>query len=164
MQVRVGHGYDVHKWGAETPLILGGVNIPHDIGLIAHSDGDVVLHAITDAILGSVALGDIGQHFPDTDERHRGADSMVLLQQALQLAKQKGYEVGNIDVTVVAQAPKLAPHINAMREAIAGGLSVPLDAVNVKATTTEKLGFVGRNEGIACHCVVLMTAQQESKP
>lgn len=163
MQIRVGHGYDVHKWGASNkPLLLGGIQIPHNDGLVAHSDGDVVLHAITDSILGAVALGDIGQHFPDTDERYRGADSMVLLQEALTLAVDKGFSVGNLDVTIVAQAPKMAPHIQAMRASIAAGLGTSLDAINVKATTTEKLGFVGRNEGIACHSVVLMVGSSSS--
>ncbi|RUO77384.1 2-C-methyl-D-erythritol 2,4-cyclodiphosphate synthase [Idiomarina seosinensis] len=159
MQIRVGHGYDVHKWGADKPLILAGVDIPHHIGLIAHSDGDVVLHAITDALLGAMALGDIGQHFPDTDSRYKGADSMLLLQEALRLATEKKFAVANLDVTVVAQAPKLASYIQPMRESIASGLNITVDAVNVKATTTEKLGFVGREEGIACHCVILMAAQ-----
>ncbi|MGM0525583.1 MAG: 2-C-methyl-D-erythritol 2,4-cyclodiphosphate synthase [Pseudomonadota bacterium] len=162
MQIRVGHGYDVHKWGADKPLILAGVNIPHHSGLIAHSDGDVVLHAITDALLGAMALGDIGQHFPDTDNRYKGADSMLLLQEALRLASEKKFAVANLDVTVVAQAPKLASYIQPMRESIAKGLNTTIDAVNVKATTTEKLGFVGREEGIACHCVMLMTAQGET--
>jgi len=163
MQIRVGHGYDVHKWGADKPLILAGVDIPHHIGLIAHSDGDVVLHAITDAVLGAMALGDIGQHFPDTDSRYKGADSMLLLQEALRLATEKKFAVANLDVTVVAQAPKLASYIQPMRESIASGLNITVDAVNVKATTTEKLGFVGREEGIACHCVILMAAQDETQ-
>lgn len=162
MQIRVGHGYDVHKWGADKPLILAGVNVPHHSGLIAHSDGDVVLHAITDALLGAMALGDIGQHFPDTDSRYQGADSMLLLQEALRLAVEKKFAVANLDVTVVAQAPKLASYIQPMRESIANGLNIAVDAVNVKATTTEKLGFVGREEGIACHCVMLMAAQDET--
>ncbi len=158
MQFRVGHGYDVHKWGADKPLLLGGIKVPHTTGLQAHSDGDVVLHAITDAVLGAVALGDIGQHFPDTDPQFAGADSMVLLQHAVKLAQQQGFKVGNVDVTIVAQAPKMAPHITAMRTRIAQGLQVAENAVNVKATTPEKLGFVGREEGIACHCVALLYA------
>lgn len=160
MQYRIGHGYDVHKWGSDKPLILGGVVVPHNNGLLAHSDGDVVLHAITDAVLGALGLGDIGRHFPDTDERFANADSMLLLQHAVSLAEDKGYQAGNIDVTIVAQGPKMAPHIEAMRTAIASGLNISIDAINVKATTTEKLGFVGREEGIACHCVALMSAIQ----
>lgn len=158
MQFRVGHGYDAHKWGADKPLILGGVTIPSERGLVAHSDGDVVLHAITDAVLGAVALGDIGRHFPDTDPRFANADSMRLLKHAVELAAGEGYQVGNADITIVAQAPKMAPHVTAMKAAIAQGLAVDSNAVNVKATTTEKLGFVGREEGLACHCVVMMQA------
>ena len=158
MQFRVGHGYDVHKWGADKPLILGGVTIPSERGLVAHSDGDVVLHAITDAVLGAVALGDIGRHFPDTDPRFANADSMRLLKHAVELAAGEGYQVGNADITIVAQAPKMAPYVTAMKAAIAQGLGVDSNAVNVKATTTEKLGFVGREEGLACHCVVMMQA------
>tara|TARA_B100000700_G_scaffold271586_1_gene314540 strand:- start:2119 stop:2607 length:489 start_codon:yes stop_codon:yes gene_type:complete len=159
MNIRVGHGYDVHRWGAENkPLMLGGVEVPHDDGLLAHSDGDVVLHAISDAVLGALGLGDIGRHFPDTDAQFAGADSAGLLSHIMQLASERTFSVGNIDVTIVAQQPKMAPHIEAMRQRIASLLSVTDDAVNVKATTTEKLGFVGRNEGIACHAVVLMVA------
>ncbi|PYE35511.1 2-C-methyl-D-erythritol 2,4-cyclodiphosphate synthase [Idiomarina fontislapidosi] len=159
MNIRVGHGYDVHRWGAENkPLMLGGVEVPHDDGLLAHSDGDVVLHAISDAVLGALGLGDIGRHFPDTDAQFAGADSAGLLSHIMQLASERTFSVGNIDVTIVAQQPKMAPHIEAMRQRIASLLSVANDAVNVKATTTEKLGFVGRNEGIACHAVVLMVA------
>lgn len=158
MQFRVGHGYDVHKWGADKPLILGGVTIPSERGLVAHSDGDVVLHAITDAVLGAVALGDIGRHFPDTDPCFANADSMRLLKHAVELAAGEGYQVGNADITIVAQAPKMAPYVTAMKAAIAQGLGVDSNAVNVKATTTEKLGFVGREEGLACHCVVMMQA------
>lgn len=160
MQFRVGHGYDVHKWGSDKPLLLGGVKVPSSRGLIAHSDGDVVLHAITDAVLGAVALGDIGRHFPDNDPRFANADSMMLLAHAVELAKSEGYRVVNLDVTIVAQAPKMSPHIEAMRHAIADKLAIPMNAVNVKATTTEQLGFVGREEGLACHCVVLMQAER----
>lgn len=156
MKIRVGHGYDVHRWGADKPLIIGGVEIEHHQGLIAHSDGDVVLHAITDALLGALALGDIGQHFPDTDARYAGADSAGLLKHAVSLCQEKNFKAGNIDVTVVAQAPKMAPHIDDMRASIAQCLKTGIENVNVKATTTEKLGFVGREEGIACHAVVLM--------
>jgi 2-C-methyl-D-erythritol 2,4-cyclodiphosphate synthase len=159
MNIRVGHGYDVHRWGAENkPLMLGGVEVPHADGLLAHSDGDVVLHAISDAVLGALGLGDIGRHFPDTDAQFAGADSGELLTHIMQLAASRKFAVGNIDVTIVAQQPKMAPHIDAMRQRIANLLDVASDAVNVKATTTEKLGFVGRNEGIACHAVILMVA------
>lgn len=156
--MRIGHGYDVHKFGGEGPLWLGGVEVPHEQGLLAHSDGDVVLHAVTDAVLGALALGDIGRHFPDTDAAYAGADSAELLAQVIRMVGEKGYTLGNLDVTVVAQAPRLASYIEAMRERIAGLFNAPVDAVNVKATTTEKLGFVGRKEGIACHSVVLMKA------
>ncbi|WP_185266280.1 2-C-methyl-D-erythritol 2,4-cyclodiphosphate synthase [Halopseudomonas xiamenensis] len=156
--MRIGHGYDVHRFGDGDFITLGGVRIPHDRGLVAHSDGDVVLHALTDAILGAAALGDIGRHFPDTDPRFAGADSRILLRQALALVHAKGWKVGNVDVTIAAQAPKLAPHIESMRERVAADLQVELDQVNVKATTTEKLGFVGRKEGIAVDAVALLLA------
>nr|AWJ66452.1 2-C-methyl-D-erythritol 2,4-cyclodiphosphate synthase [uncultured bacterium] len=154
--MRIGHGYDVHKFGGDGPLTLGGIQVPYEQGLLAHSDGDVILHAVADALLGAVALGDIGQHFPDTDAQYAGADSGQLLQHVYQLVQQQGFELGNLDVTVVAQAPKLAPHIVAMRERIAALLAAEATHINVKATTTEKLGFVGRKEGIACHAVVLL--------
>lgn len=154
--MRIGHGYDVHKFGGEGPLTLGGIKVPYTEGLIAHSDGDVILHAIADALLGAVALGDIGQHFPDTDAAYAGADSGQLLQHVYQLVRQKGFQLGNLDVTVVAQAPKLAAYIPAMRQRIAALLQASVELINVKATTTEKLGFVGRKEGIGCHAVVLV--------
>lgn len=154
--MRIGHGYDVHKFGGEGPLTLGGIQVPYEQGLLAHSDGDVILHAVADALLGAVALGDIGQHFPDTDAQYAGADSGQLLQHVYKLVQEEGFELGNLDVTVVAQAPKLASHIPAMRERIASLLAAPVTHINVKATTTEKLGFVGRKEGIACHAVVLV--------
>lgn len=154
--MRIGHGFDVHAFTEGTEITLGGVKIPYQQGLKAHSDGDVVLHALTDALLGAAALGDIGQHFPDTDDAYKGADSRVLLRNALQLVKSKGYQVGNVDLTIMAQAPKMAPHISAMRENIAADLQVHLDDVNVKATTTENLGFVGRKEGIAVAAVALL--------
>ncbi len=154
--MRIGHGYDVHKFGSDKPLILGGVEIEYEQGLIAHSDGDVVLHAVTDAVLGALGKGDIGHHFPDTDAAYAGADSAQLLGQVVQLAAQEGFVLGNLDVTIVAQAPKLAASITAMRERIASVLRADVGRVNVKATTTEKLGFVGRKEGIACHAVVLL--------
>lgn len=158
MTIRIGHGFDVHKFGGDKPLMLGGVAVPHDTGLIAHSDGDVVLHAITDAILGALALGDIGKHFPDTDPEFAGADSRVLLRHCYQLAMTKGYCLGNLDVTIIAQAPKMLPHIAAMRQVLSQDLATDIDRINVKATTTEKLGFTGRKEGIAVEAVVLMTA------
>ncbi len=157
MNIRIGHGFDVHKFGGEPPLILGGVEVPYDTGLVAHSDGDVVLHAISDAILGAMALGDIGKHFPDTDPEFKGADSRVLLRHCYQLAIDKGYQLGNLDVTVIAQAPKMLPYIEAIRQCIADDLTTSIDHINVKATTTEKLGFTGRKEGIAVEAVVLMT-------
>lgn len=154
--MRIGHGYDVHRFGEGDSIILGGVRIAHDKGLIAHSDGDVLLHALTDALLGAAGLGDIGKHFPDTDERFRGADSRALLRHALVLVRGKGWRVGNMDATIVAQTPKMAPHIAAMCEVIAADLQIGRDQVNVKATTTEKLGFTGREEGIAVHAVALL--------
>ncbi|MGS0939965.1 2-C-methyl-D-erythritol 2,4-cyclodiphosphate synthase [Pseudomonas luteola] len=154
--MRIGHGYDVHRFGEGNFITLGGVQIPHTSGLVAHSDGDVVLHALADALLGAVALGDIGKHFPDTDPQFKGADSRALLRHVLGLVQQKGFKVGNVDATIIAQAPKMAPHIDAMRRLIAEDLQVELDQVNVKATTTERLGFVGREEGIAVHAVALL--------
>lgn len=156
MNIRIGHGFDVHKFGGEPPLILGGVEVPHHTGLLAHSDGDVVLHAISDAILGAMALGDIGKHFPDSDAEFKGADSRVLLCHCYRLALDKGFRLGNLDVTIIAQAPKMAPHIEAIRQMLAEDLHTDLDSINVKATTTEKLGFTGRGEGIAVEAVVLM--------
>ncbi|GIU33772.1 2-C-methyl-D-erythritol 2,4-cyclodiphosphate synthase [Shewanella schlegeliana] len=157
MKIRIGHGFDVHKFGGDSPLILGGISVPYEVGLIAHSDGDVVLHAISDAILGAMALGDIGKHFPDTDPDFKGADSRVLLRHCYQLAIDMGYSLSNLDVTVIAQAPKMAPHIEAIRAVLAEDLASDIDDINVKATTTEKLGFTGRKEGIAVEAVVLMT-------
>lgn len=154
--MRIGHGYDVHRFGEGEFITLGGVRIPHKFGLIAHSDGDVLLHALSDALLGAAALGDIGRHFPDTDPQFKGADSRALLRHVLDLVRSKGWRVGNVDATIVAQAPKMAPHIEKMRELIAADLGVEADQVNVKATTTEKLGFTGREEGIAVHAVALL--------
>lgn len=154
--MRIGHGYDVHRFGEGEFITLGGVRIPHKFGLIAHSDGDVLLHALSDALLGAAALGDIGRHFPDTDPQFKGADSRALLRHVLALVRGKGWRVGNIDATIVAQAPKMAPYIEKMRELIAADLEVETDQVNVKATTTEKLGFAGREEGIAVHAVALL--------
>ena len=156
MKIRIGHGFDVHKFGGDKPLILGGVTVPYETGLIAHSDGDVILHAVSDAILGAMALGDIGQHFPDTDPQFSGADSRVLLRHCYALAVQKGFAIGNLDVTVIAQSPKMAPHIQDIRHCLTKDLQTELDNINVKATTTEELGFTGRKEGIAVEAVVLM--------
>ena len=153
---RIGHGYDVHKFGSEKPLILGGVDVPHTTGLLAHSDGDVVLHALCDALLGAVSLGDIGHHFPDTDPAFAGADSGMLLRKVYSQVKQRGYVLGNTDITIVAQAPKMAPFIPSMQVKIAQLLEVEPSQINVKATTTEKLGFTGRKEGIATHAVALL--------
>jgi len=157
MMIRIGHGFDVHKFGGEGPVIIGGVSVPYEQGLLAHSDGDVALHALTDALLGAIAEGDIGRHFPDTDEKWKGADSRELLKVVYELVQEKGYQLGNLDVTIIAQAPKMLPYIQPMREAIAADLQTSMDKVNVKATTTEKLGFTGRKEGIACEAVVLLT-------
>lgn len=159
---RIGHGFDVHKFGEGNEIVLGGVRIPYQQGLVAHSDGDVVLHALTDAILGAAALGDIGKHFPDTDPDFAGADSRILLKTAYQEVLNKGYEIGNLDITIMAQAPKMAPHIDAMRANIAEDLLLDIECVNVKATTTEKLGFTGRKEGIAVASVALLMATNES--
>lgn len=159
--LRIGHGFDVHRFGEGDHLMIGGVAVPFDHGFVAHSDGDVLLHAISDALLGACALGDIGRHFPDTDPAWAGADSRGLLRHVLSLVREAGYRVGNVDATVIAQAPKLAPHISAMRERIAEDLELALDAVNVKATTSERLGFTGRGEGIAAEAVVLLTRAGE---
>ena len=153
---RIGHGFDVHKFGEGDHLMLGGVRIPYDKSFIAHSDGDVALHALSDALLGAAALGDIGRHFPDTDTAYKGADSRDLLRSVVNKIQGLGYRVGNVDVTIVAQAPKIAPHIDAMRSNIAADLQVDVGAVNVKATTTEQLGYTGRKEGIAVHAVALL--------
>ena len=153
---RVGHGFDVHKFGEGDHIVIGGVTIPYEKGLVAHSDGDVALHALTDGLLGAAALGDIGKHFPDTDEAFAGADSRGLLRQAFAEVKNLGWRVGNVDVTIIAQAPKMRPHIDAMRANIAADLEIDMDATNVKATTTEKLGFTGRKEGIAVEAVALL--------
>ncbi len=154
--IRVGQGYDVHRFNDGDHIILGGVKIPYEQGLEAHSDGDVVLHALADALLGAAALGDIGKHFPDTDPNFKGADSRVLLRHVYRIVQEKGYSLGNADITIVAQAPKMAPHISAMCDNISADLQVNIDYINVKATTTEKLGFEGRKEGIAVHAVVLI--------
>ena len=154
--MRIGHGYDVHKLVEGRKLILGGVDIPHTKGLLGHSDADVLAHAISDARLGAAALGDIGHLFPDNDDRFLGADSMVLLAEVCRVVRENGYEIGNIDSTVLAQAPKLAPHIDAMRQNIANACSIDVSQVSVKATTEEKLGFTGSGEGMAAHAVALL--------
>ena len=154
--MRIGHGYDVHRLVPARRLVLGGVEIPWELGLLGHSDADVLTHALMDALLGAAALGDIGQHFPDSDARWEGADSIAMLRQVLQLLRQKGYRFVNADCTVLAQRPKLAPHIPAMRKNIADAFGLPLDAVSVKATTEEHLGFTGEGLGIAAHAVALI--------
>ena len=154
--MRIGHGYDVHAFGDGDHIMLCGVRIAHQNGLMAHSDGDVALHALTDALLGALALGDIGHHFPDDDPAFEGADSRQLLRQVIALVKARGFVLGNADLTIIAQAPKLASHIAAMRQNLSEDLRGDVDLINVKATTTEKLGFVGREEGIAVHAVVLL--------
>ncbi len=155
-KIRIGHGYDVHRLVEDRKLILGGVEIPFERGLLGHSDADVLLHAISDALLGAVALGDIGKHFPDTDPRYAGADSMLLLKEVVQFVRNEGYQVGNLDATILCQRPKLAGFIAAMRENIAACCEIPVSDVSIKATTEEKLGFTGSGEGIAVHAVALL--------
>ncbi len=154
--IRIGHGYDVHKLTENRKLILGGVEIPHTLGLLGHSDADVLLHAVMDAMLGALALGDIGKHFPDTDPAYKGADSLELLRHVHALIDEKGYAIGNLDAVILAQRPKLFPHIDKMRENIAAACATDIGNVSVKATTEERLGFTGREEGISAHCVVLL--------
>jgi len=154
--IRIGHGFDVHKFGGEGPLTICGEKIPFEQGFIAHSDGDVALHALCDALLGAMALGDIGKHFPDTSAEFENIDSRILLRQVMEQVTALGYKLGNCDVTIVAQAPKMRPHIDNMRANLAADCQVELTQVNVKATTTEKLGFEGRKEGISAHAVVLL--------
>ena len=154
--MRIGHGYDVHKLVEGRDLILGGVKIDYEKGLLGHSDADVLLHAVSDALLGAAGLGDIGKHFPDTDPQYKGADSLVLLTVVARRVKEAGYRVSNIDVTMIAQRPKLAPHIPQMVLNIAGAVGIAPDRVNVKATTEEKLGFTGTGEGMSCHAVCLL--------
>jgi len=161
--MRIGHGYDVHRLVEGRKLILGGVDIPYEMGLLGHSDADVLLHAISDAILGAIAEGDIGKHFPDTDPAFKGADSLKLLAHVARLADSKGYRIGNMDATIVAQRPRLAPHIPQMRANIAAAVGVEVEQINVKATTTEELGFAGRGEGIAAYAVALMTKLTEQR-
>lgn len=154
--MRIGHGYDVHKLTENRKLILGGVDIPYEKGLLGHSDADVLLHAISDALLGAAALGDIGKHFPDTDEKYKGADSILLLRDVCRMLNEQGYRIENIDSTVIAQAPKLKPYIEQMRKNIAEACNINIEQVNVKATTEEKLGFTGSGEGISAHSVCLI--------
>lgn len=158
MSLRVGHGFDVHAFGPGDHVVIGGVRIAHHQGLLAHSDGDVLLHAACDALLGAAALGDIGRHFPDSDPRYAGIDSRELLRQVTTLLHEYGLRPVNLDATLIAQAPRMAPHIEAMRATLAAELAVDVGAVNVKATTTERLGYLGRGEGIAAHVVVLLDA------
>ena len=154
--MRIGHGYDAHRFGAGRPLVLGGVTVPHDQGLLAHSDGDVLIHALCDALLGAAALGDIGRHFPDSSKDYENIDSRILLRKVAALLHEKSLRIGNVDVTVIAQRPKLAPHVAAMRRNLAADLQIGEEQVNIKATTTEGMGFTGRGEGIAAHAVALL--------
>ncbi|MDG1813387.1 MAG: 2-C-methyl-D-erythritol 2,4-cyclodiphosphate synthase [Porticoccaceae bacterium] len=156
--MRIGHGYDVHAFGEGDALILGGVSIPHQHAFVAHSDGDVLIHALIDALLGAMALGDIGQHFPDTDVTYKGSNSRDLLAVVVAIMTNNGYKLGNADITIIAQSPKMAPHLEKMRLNLAADMGSDLSQINIKATTTEKLGFTGREEGIACHAVVLLSA------
>ena len=161
MTMRIGHGYDVHRLVEGRKLILGGVEVPHTLGLLGHSDADVLTHAMMDALLGAAALGDIGRHFPDTDPAYAGADSLKLLDHVVELLEKKGYQVGNVDATILAQKPKLAPYIEKMRDNLAARMKVEPDQVNVKATTEEKLGFTGAEEGIAAHAVALLSLKRK---
>ena len=159
--MRIGQGYDVHAFGEGSSLTIGGVLIPFGRTLVAHSDGDVLIHALMDAILGALGLGDIGHHFPDTDPQYKGCSSRELLQQIHKLMIAKGYQLGNADITLVAEAPKMAPHLESMKDNLAQSLQCSSNQLNIKATTTEGLGFIGRGEGIACYAVVLLTAQED---
>ncbi len=154
---RIGHGYDVHQLAKDRKLIIGGVNIPHETGLLGHSDADVLLHAIMDSLLGAVAAGDIGKHFPDTDITYKNADSMILLKKVFEIIREKGWKIGNIDATVIAQSPKLSPFIEAMRQNISQILECEISQVNIKATTEEHLGFTGQKLGISAHSVCLLS-------
>ena len=156
MNIRTGHGYDVHRFCEGRRLILGGTEIPYEKGLLGHSDADVLVHAVMDALLGAAALGDIGMHFPDNNDTYKGADSIVLLKRVCELIAEKGYSVSNIDATVIAQKPKLRPYIDEMRQKLADAMGLDIDCISVKATTEEKLGFTGRLEGISAHCVALI--------
>ncbi len=157
---RIGHGYDVHKLAENRDCIIGGVKIPHTLGLLGHSDADVLLHAVSDALLGALALGDIGKHFPDTDPNYKNADSLKLLAHVVNLIEEQGYQLGNLDAIVIAQKPKLAPYIEQMRKNIAAACHADISQVSVKATTEERLGFTGREEGISAHCVALLERKE----
>lgn len=161
--IRIGHGYDAHRLVVGRELVLGGVTIPHELGLLGHSDADVLVHAICDALLGALGAGDLGRHFPDSDPAYKGISSLRLLQKVMVLASSRGYEVGNIDATIVAQKPKLSPYIEAMCAQIAQHCGTEAASVNVKATTTETMGFEGRSEGISCHAVVLLQRLREER-
>jgi len=161
--IRIGHGFDVHAFGPGGHLVLGGVRVPHTHGVLAHSDGDVVIHALCDALLGALALGDVGRHFPPSDPQWKGADSRVFLRHCDALLRERGWKLGNADITVVCERPKVGPHADAMRALLAGDLGVDVDAVSVKATTTETLGFTGRGEGIAAHAVCLLVRAPADK-
>lgn len=161
--IRIGHGYDVHRLTEGRKLIIGGVEIPHRLGLLGHSDADVLTHAVMDAMLGALALGDIGKHFPDTDPQYAGADSIQLLAHVRRMIQEQGWTLGNLDATILAQAPKLAPHIPEMRRRISETLGCEIDQVSIKATTEEKLGFTGQEQGIAAHCVVLLVKDSKSE-
>jgi len=154
--MRIGQGFDAHKFKDSGRLVLGGVEIPYDKGMEAHSDGDVVIHALCDALLGAMALGDIGKHFPDSSDEFKGIDSRILLRKVVELVREGGMKLGNADITIIAEAPKLAPHIQAMREILANDMSSALQNISIKATTTEKMGFTGRSEGIAVQAIVLL--------
>lgn len=154
--MRIGHGFDVHKFGGQGPLVIAGIEVPFEQGFIAHSDGDVAIHALCDAILGALCLGDIGNHFPDTDQAYENISSRILLRHVVKLMEERAFKLGNADITIVAQAPKMAPHLLEMRTCLAADLHADIDQINVKATTTEKLGYTGRKEGIAVHAVVLL--------
>ena len=158
--IRIGHGYDVHKLAENRDLIIGGVKIPHTLGLLGHSDADVLLHAVSDALLGALALGDIGKHFPDTDPNYKDADSLKLLAHVVNLIQEQGYQLGNLDAVIIAQKPKLAPYIDQMRKNIADTCHADISQVSVKATTEERLGFTGREEGISAHCVALLERKE----
>lgn len=158
MNIRIGNGYDIHQLVADRPLILGGVKIPHTLGLLGHSDADVLTHAIIDALLGALGLGDIGHYFPPSDPKWQGANSMILLQQVAEIIQSQGWKIGNIDSTIVAEQPKIKPHLKSMRSAIAQTLEIEIDQISIKATTNEKLGPVGREEGICAYAVVLLSS------
>ncbi len=155
-EFRIGHGYDVHRFGEGDHIILGGVRIAHDRGLLAHSDGDVLVHAVCDALLGSIAAGDLGQHYPDNDPQYKDIDSCVLLRDVNEKLVQAGYQISNLDITVITEAPTLSPHVASICERLSDVLKITVNQINVKATTTEKLGYIGKKEGLSCHCVVIV--------